>query len=261
MIDKGLFSFLTTVACTILLLILSYFIDSPSNVTSVQYLTQEVYGSLGIGDNITEELSTQVPAIQNITAGGSSNNHVQSIGNMTEVPVNKINSTNLIAISPEALQSTQVGNDTTTNRTVIVIPPQPVQSKPTLNEPSIIGPPRIMQSNPQGAIESGDMRVNISAIKPITKEQAAKAEQEANVMIKDYYEKLDLEKQKEKEEALATTAAVQSNQTGEEETEEAEDTTAESEIGIEEEEEEEEEGEEEDEDNNNEDENNEDDDE
>jgi hypothetical protein len=60
---------------------------------------------------------------------------------------------------------------------------------------------------------------------------------------------------------LATTAAVQSNQTGEEGTEEAEDTTAESEIGIEEEEEEEEEGEEEDEDNNNEDENNEDDDE
>jgi hypothetical protein len=95
--------------------------------------------------------------------------------------------------------------------------------------------------------------VNIPDIK-ITKEQAAKAEQEANVMIKAYYEKLELEKQKEKE---AAALAAQSNQTGGEEIEEAEDTPAETEIGIEEEEEEESEEEEDEEDNNNEDENNE----
>ena len=47
----------------------------------------------------------------------------------------------------------------------------------------------------------------------ITKEQAAKAEQEANVMINAYYEKLEQEKQKEKEQAAALAAAAQVNQT------------------------------------------------
>ena len=47
----------------------------------------------------------------------------------------------------------------------------------------------------------------------ITKEQAAKAEQEANIMISAYYEKLEQEKQKEKEQAAALAAAAQVNQT------------------------------------------------
>ena len=47
----------------------------------------------------------------------------------------------------------------------------------------------------------------------ITKEQAAKSEQEANVMINAYYEKLEQEKQKEKEQAAALAAAAQVNQT------------------------------------------------
>jgi hypothetical protein len=162
-----------------------------------------------------------------------------------------------------------------TNGTALVTegPRQIIQSKPTGNYTNgtalvtegprqiITGRPATAQIAPQNQpgqnianAPAGSNPIIIPNIN-ITKAQAAKAEQEANLMIDTYYEKLELEKQRQEQEAAALTAAAaaQSNQTGGEETEEAEDTPAETEIGIEEEEEEE--GEEEDEDNNNEDEN------
>jgi hypothetical protein len=165
---------------------------------------------------------------------------------------------------PQVFESKPTGNYTNATALVTEGPRQIVESKPTgnyTNATALVteGPRQIITD--RSAISVAPKQpgqnvpnsvVNIPDIK-ITKEQAAKAEQEANVMIKVYNEKLELEKQKEKE---AAALAAQSNQTGGEETEEAEDTPAETEIGIEEEEEEESE-EEDEEDNNNEDENNE----
>jgi hypothetical protein len=175
---------------------------------------------------------------------------------------NTINATQTKALGPpQVFESKPTGNYTNATALVTEGPRQIVESKPTgnyTNATALVteGPRQIITD--RSAISVAPKQpgqnvpnsvVNIPDIK-ITKEQAAKAEQEASVMIKAYYEKLELEKQKEKEAA----ALAMSNQTGGEETEEAEDIPAESEIGIEEEEESEEEDEE---DNNNEDENNE----
>jgi hypothetical protein len=161
---------------------------------------------------------------------------------------------------PQVFESKPTGNYTNGTASVTEGPRQIIQSKPTGNYTNgtasvpegprqiITGRPGIGQVAPQnqfgqnkpvGVTDSSV--INIPNIN-ITKEQAAKAEQEASIMIKAYYEKLEQEKQEEKEEAaaLAPAAAAQSNQTPDG----AEDTLDETETGTEEEEEDDQENEE-----------------
>jgi hypothetical protein len=141
-----------------------------------------------------------------------------------------------------------------TNGTALVTegPRQIIQPKPTGNYTNgtalvtegprqiITGRPAIGQVAPQNQlgqnIPSPATGSNVFSIPNIniTKEQAVKAEQEANVMIKAYYEKLEQEKQKEREAAALAAAAARSNQTTEE-VEDAEDTIDETETDTEEE--------------------------
>ena len=158
---------------------------------------------------------------------------------------------NASAIGTNAsLKGSPTGNYTNGTASVTEGPRQIIQPKPTgnyTNDSASVteGPRQIItgRQNPFGQNIPSEVTdssvINIPNIN-ITKEQAVKAEQEANVMIKAYYEKLEQEKQKEREEAaaLAAAAAAQSNQTTEE-VGDAEDTIGETETDTEEEEEEE----------------------
>ena len=159
----------------------------------------------------------------------------------------------VISYSSSANASTisdPINNMTTSNGTnpsMIVGPPRVVESKPTANYTTTIngtlmsiGPPRESQPEPRPIIGNEGASNNVINIPNIniTKEQAVKAEQDANVMIKAYYEKLEQGKQKEREAAaLAAAAAGQSNETAEAEAE-AEETLDDTETDTEEEEEE-----------------------
>jgi hypothetical protein len=124
-----------------------------------------------------------------------------------------------------ATQEPPTGNYTNGTALGTEGPRQIIQSKPTGNYTNgtalgtegprqiITGRPAMGQLIPQHQLgqntSSGNDVIRIPNIN-ITKEQAVKAEQEANVMIKAYYEKLEQEKQKQKEREQA--AAAQANQ-------------------------------------------------
>jgi hypothetical protein len=201
------------------------------------YLTMS--GSSLAANHIVEvRAATGINNFTNITTSEPTGKHTNGTALVTEGP-------------RQIIQPKPTGNYTNGTALVTEGPRQIITGRPSTSQ--VTPQNQLGQNIPNAA--TGPSSIIIPNIN-ITKTQAAKAEQEANLMIKAYYEELELEKQRQEQEAAALTAAAaaQSNQTGGEEAEEAEDTPAETEIGIEEEEEGEEEDEE---DNNNEDENNE----
>ena len=135
--------------------------------------------------------------------------------------------------------TTQVGSPTEnyTSATALATegPRQIIQPKPTENYTNATGPRQIItgrpamgQFTPQNQFGqnvpnavTGSGLVSIPDIN-ITKEQAAKAEQEANVMIEAHYEKVKQEEAAKARQEAAALAAAQANQTTAQSADEAE---------------------------------------
>ena len=193
------------------------------SIPSMKYYVTDVIGSSGSTDNSTDII---VVESSNETKPSSSGNIIYGPPILSFEPVRPDQfSTNS---NPKP-----TGNNTNGTALGTEGPRQIITGRPAMGQP-------VPQNQPGQSIPSATSGNIIIPNINITKEQAVKAEQEANVMIKAYYEKLEQEKQKEKEEvaALAAAAAAQSNQTAEAEAE-AEDTIDETETDTEEEEEEE----------------------
>jgi hypothetical protein len=116
---------------------------------------------------------------------------------------------------------------TVPNRTVDVPNRTNIQIEQSVTKPLQPGPDanlgndtndtvgQTLAKNQMGQNTSNNATFMGPSLKPITKEQAQKAEQEASIMIKEYYEKLERDKQieKEKEAIEAALASAQANQT------------------------------------------------
>jgi hypothetical protein len=112
------------------------------------------------------------------------------------------NSTNITVSRP-------TGNYTNATALVTEGPRQIITGRPAMGQ---VAPQDQPGLNTPNAIPGGNV-ISIPNIN-ITREQAVKAEQEANVMIKDYYEKVKQEEeQKARQQAAALAAAAQVNQT------------------------------------------------
>jgi hypothetical protein len=136
------------------------------------------------------------------------------INNFTNITTSKpignyTNGTALVTEGPrQIIQPKATGNYTNGTALVTEGPRQIITGRSATGQ--ITPQNQLGQNIPNAA--TGPSSIIIPNIN-ITKEQSAKAEQEANVMINAYYEKLEQEKQKEKEQAAALAAAAQVNQT------------------------------------------------
>ena len=163
---------------------------SPSILT-IAYASTNVTGN-NETENIPSLITTPPPLLSSIDQRGNAdlnNTNMTQRVNATQVRPSLGNYTNGTALAAGGQRQNITGGFS-------------MDQNPTQNQ---------FGQNTPNAITGGDI-VNIPNIN-ITKEQAAKAEQEANVMINAYYEKLEQEKQKEKEHAAALAAAAQVNQT------------------------------------------------
>lgn len=137
---------------------------------------------------------------------------------------------NLITTPPPLLSSTDQTDSTGVNGTNAT---QLVSQKPTVLQPQQLRPQagfgnervggQTFGGGNQTQQSTGDnTAVTNPLLKPITKGEAAKAEQEANVMIKAYYEKIKQEEEEKARQEAAALAAARANQTTTENTAEAE---------------------------------------
>jgi hypothetical protein len=138
-----------------------------------------------------------------------------AIDNSTNITVsrptgNYTNATALVTEGPrQIIQSRPTGNYTNATALVTEGPRQIITGRPAMGQ---VAPQDQPGLNTPNAIPGGNV-ISIPNIN-ITREQAVKAEQEANVMIKDYYEKVKQEEeQKARQQAAALAAAAQVNQT------------------------------------------------
>ena len=157
-----------------------------SGTFTTAYASTNVTENSGTGD-VPNLVSTPPPLLPSIEQTGDAN---ANRTNTTQVKPPTGNYTNATALVTEGPRQIITGRPAMGQ----VAP----QDQPGLNTPNVI---------PGGNI------ISIPNIN-ITKEQAVKAEQEANVMIKDYYEKVKQEEeQKARQQAAALAAAAQVNQT------------------------------------------------
>jgi hypothetical protein len=151
------------------------------------------------GNNGTEDVpnlvSTPPPLLSSIEQTGDAN----------------ANRTNTIQVRPPT------GNYTNATALVTEGPRQTITGRPAMGQ--VASQIQLGQNLPNAV--TGNNVISIPNIN-ITKEQAAKAEQEANVMIKAYYEKVKQEEAAKARQEAAALAAAQANQITTESTDEAE---------------------------------------
>jgi hypothetical protein len=162
--------------------------------------TKIAYASTNVtGNNETEEVpnlvSTPPPLLSSADQTGDAN----------------VNITNATQLGPPT------GNYTNATALVTEGPRQIITGRPAMGQ---VTPQTQLGQN----VPNADYTKNVISIPNIniTKEQAAKAEQEADVMIKAYYENVKQEEEEKARQEAAALAADQANQTTTESTDEAE---------------------------------------
>ena len=179
------------------------------STTSAKYPITYVIGQI---DSRSTNNSTDIIVVE-------STNETQpsSTGNITYgPPIISYEPTNPEQSSPPGTNVTTSSPTVSKNQTMPGIQNSNISSAPMQIIKGRLATNQVAPQNQPGQ-NTPNMATGVSPIiipnMNITKEQAAKAEQEANVMINAYYEKLEQEKQKEKEQAAALAAAAQVNQT------------------------------------------------
>jgi hypothetical protein len=193
--------------------LLFFALQLSAKVTSSAFTT--AYASTNITENsgtggVPNLVSIPPPLLPSIEQTGDANANRTNTTQVKPPTGNYTNSTALVTEGPrQIIQSKPTGNYTNSTALVTEGPRQIITGRPAMGQ---VAPQNQPGLNTPNAIPGSNV-ISIPNIN-ITTEQAVKAEQEANVMMKDYYEKVKQEEeQKARQQAAALAAAAQVNQT------------------------------------------------
>ena len=184
--------------------LLLFALQLSTKVTSGTFTT--AYASTNVTENsgtrdVPNLVSTPPPLLPSIEQTGDANANRTNTTQVKPPTGNYTNATALVTEGPrQIIQSKPTGNYTNATALVTEGPRQIITGRPAMGQ---VAPQDQPGLNTPNAIPGGNI-ISIPNIN-ITKEQAVKAEQEANVMIKDYYEKV---KQEEEQKARHNPAAL-----------------------------------------------------
>jgi hypothetical protein len=180
-----------------------------SSTFTTAYASTNVTENSGTGD-VPNLVSTPPPLLPSIEQTGDADANRTNTTQVKPPTGNYTNATALVTEGPrQIIQSKPTGNYTNATALVTEGPRQIITGRPAMGQ---VAPQNQPGLNTPNAIPGSNV-ISIPNIN-ITKEQAAKADQEANVMIEVYYEKVKQEEElKARQQAAALAAAAQVNQT------------------------------------------------